>query len=104
MTNQSEMAMSFYATEGAEVVGVPEIVLDRSNLSVIEDGTAKINASVMPYGTTVTWTSSNDEVATVANGVVTGVAAGTATITATITVDGTSYTDTCAVTVTAAGV
>ena len=58
----------------------------------------------MPYGTTVTWTSSDDEVATVTDGVVTGVAAGTATITATITVDGTSYTDTCAVTVTAAGV
>lgn len=104
MTNQSEMAMSFYAAEGTEVVGVPEIVLDRSNLSVVEDGTAKINASVMPYGTSVTWTSSNDEVVTVANGVVTGVAAGTATITATITVDGTSYTDTCAVTVAAAGV
>lgn len=104
MKKQSEMAMSFYATEGTEVVGVPEIILDRSNLSVVEDGTAKINASVMPYGAAVTWTSSNDEVATVANGVVTGVAAGTATITATITVDGTSYTDTCAVTVTVAGV
>jgi uncharacterized protein YjdB len=100
MTNQSEMAMSFYATEGAEEVGVPEIVLDRSNVSVIEGGTAKINASVMPYGAAVTWTSSNDEVATVSDGVVTGVAAGTATITAKITVDETNYTDTCTVTVT----
>ena len=104
MKKQSEMAMSFYATEGAEEVGVPEIVLDRSNVSVVENGTAKINASVMPYGAAVTWTSSNDEVATVSGGVVTGVAAGTATITAKITVDETDYTDTCTVTVTAAGV
>ena len=38
----------------------------------------------------------------IAAGVVTGVAAGTATITASITVGGTSYTDTCEVTVTPA--
>ncbi len=48
---------------------------------------------------TVTWTSSDDDVATIdANGKVTAVAAGTATITVT-TKDG-GYTDTCTVTVT----
>lgn len=46
----------------------------------------------------VTWSSDNESVATVADGVVTGCAAGTAKITAT-TMDG-SYTDTCDVTVT----
>jgi len=52
---------------------------------------------------TPVYTSSNTSVATVgSNGYVTGVAAGSATITVTYTVNGTPYTATCAVTVTAA--
>lgn len=60
-----------------------------------------LTATLTPAGATgtITWESSDDEVATVADGVVTGVAAGSATITATCG----SYTDTCAVTVEAAG-
>jgi uncharacterized protein YjdB len=57
-------------------------------------------ATVAPANATnkdVTWTSDNEAVATVANGVVTAVAEGTATITVT-TVDG-SFTATCVVTV-----
>lgn len=46
------------------------------------------------------WTSSDDTIASVLDGVVTGEAEGSATITATITVDGTDYTATCDVTVT----
>ena len=45
----------------------------------------------------ITWTSSDETVATVANGIVTGIAEGTSTITVT-TADG-SFTDTCIVTV-----
>lgn len=79
----------------------PSVTLNKSTASIAVEGTETLMATTVPAGQTVTWTSSDDEVATVSGGVVTGVAAGTATITASITVDGTSYTDTCAVTVSA---
>ena len=61
-------------------------------------------ASVVPSGLTVTWTSSDTDVATVSSaGLVTGKTAGSATITATVE-DSAHETDsaTCAVTVTSA--
>lgn len=63
----------------------------------------QLTASVVPAGLTVTWTSSDTDVATVSSaGLVTGKAAGTATITATVE-DTAHETDsaTCAITVTA---
>ena len=81
--------------------GVGDVALDKSNISLVVNNTATIRATTRPSGQTVTWTTSDSAVATVVNGVVTAKAVGTATITATITVDGTNYTDTCAVTVTA---
>jgi hypothetical protein len=78
----------------------PGVTLNKSTASIAVDGTETLTATTVPAGQTVTWTSSDDEVATVSGGVVTGVAAGTATITASITVDGQTYTATCAVTVT----
>lgn len=64
----------------------------------------RLSADTVPAGAEITWTSSDNTKASVSpSGVVTGVAAGSATITATITVDETDYTDTCAVTVAAAG-
>lgn len=59
-----------------------------------------ITATTVPADATVTWSSSDDEVATVVDGVVTGASEGEATITGTITVDGVDYSDTFAVTVT----
>ncbi|MBQ6817599.1 MAG: Ig-like domain-containing protein [Bacilli bacterium] len=57
------------------------------------------NASAKPTKTTLTWTSSDESIATVdSTGRVTGVAAGTVTISAT-TQDGTNLTATCEVTV-----
>lgn len=53
--------------------------------------TSTLTATVVPAGSTVTWTSSDTDVATVAAGVVSGVEAGTATITASITVNGITY-------------
>lgn len=79
----------------------PSVSLDKSEATVAPEATTTLTATTVPADATVTWTTSDATVATVANGVVTGVAEGTATITATITVDSTSYTDTCAVTVTA---
>lgn len=64
----------------------------------------QLTASVVPSGLTVTWTSSDTDVATVSSaGLVTGKVAGSATITATVE-DSAHETDsaTCAVTVTSA--
>lgn len=75
--------------------------LDKSEATVAVEGTTALTAETYPSGATVTWTSSDSTVATVSSGTVTGVKAGTATITASITVNSKTYTDTCAVTVSA---
>ena len=58
------------------------ISLDKNTANIAVDETLKLNATVSPLGTEITWTSDHTEYATVENGVVTGVAAGSATITA----------------------
>lgn len=88
-------------TVSAAVV-VPGISVFPSTASVEEGKVVVLTAQTSPASAPVTWTSSDDNTATVSNGAVTGVAAGTATITASITVGGTTVTDTCAVTVTEA--
>lgn len=78
----------------------PEVILNRSNMSLSVGQTGRLYATTRPIGESVTYTSSDTEKATVnSTGVVTGVAAGTSTITAKITVNGTNYTDSCVVTV-----
>lgn len=58
---------------------------------------------VSPTNATISWTSGTEAKATVSSsGAVTGVAAGTSVITASITIGGTTYSDTCTVTVEAA--
>lgn len=85
------------------ISGAPEVTgigVAPSSASVAEGAKVQLTATLYPEGATgtVTWSSSDTAVATVsATGEVTGVAAGTATITATCG----TYTDTCAVTVTA---
>ena len=78
------------------------IELDKTEISLEATETATLVATVLPELTTnksVTWTSSNEAVATVdANGVVTAIAVGEATITA-IATDGSGATATCQVTV-----
>ena len=84
------------------VVAVESVSLDQETLTLTEGSTATLTATVAPEDATnknVTWTSDNEEVAKVENGVVTAVAAGSANITVT-TEDG-GYTATCAVTVNA---
>ena len=80
----------------------PHISIEESTASVAVGSTVKLTVdSIYPQSATVTWSSGTTAKATVsADGTVTGVAAGTSTITASITVGGTSYTDTCTVTVT----
>ena len=81
---------------------VRSISLNENNLSLTVDQTAQLSATVYPSNATnksVTWKSSNTNVATVSNnGLVTAKASGTATITATTT-DGSNLSASCAVTV-----
>ena len=81
-----------------------EITLNRANLKLKVDDTYTLKATTIPAGETVTFSSSASAKASVdsATGVVTAVATGSAIITASMTVDGTTYTDTCNVTVVAA--
>ena len=82
-------------------VAVTGITLDKTSAEMTVGGeTLTLTATVAPDDAadkTVTWTSSDETVATVTDGVVTAVAAGTATITVTTT-DG-AKTATCTVTV-----
>ena len=77
------------------------VKLDTHAATIAPEGTKALTATVYPTGSTVTWASSDTDVATVSSGTVTGVAAGTATITASITVDGKTAQDTCEITVSA---
>ena len=77
---------------------VTALLLNRESIAMASGNTQKLLCSPLPYYADlgkVTWTSSDESIATVSGGIVTAVSAGTATITA-------SYNDlsvTCAVTV-----
>lgn len=97
---QDVMPMEFYDIPAENPVITPDILLNRSNITLEAAETATLIATTVPAGTPVAWSTSDDEVATVVNGVVTAVAEGTAVITATMTYSGATYTDTCNITVT----
>ena len=85
-----------------QTVPVTGVTLDKAELTLEKGSTGTLKATVEPQNATnntVTWSSSNPEVATVDNGVVTAVSAGEAIITVT-TEDG-AKTATCKVTVNA---
>ncbi|MCQ2212325.1 MAG: CotH kinase family protein [Bacteroidaceae bacterium] len=75
------------------------LVLDQTSLSLISGETAQLNATITPsdllVNSSAKWTSSNTEVATVENGLVTAVASGSAFIYAKMG----TYTKSCRVTV-----
>ena len=92
-------------TVTAQTYPVESVTLDKTSVELTEGDEVTLTATVNPANATnknVTWTSSDNAVATVANGKVTAVKAGTATITVT-TEDG-NKTATCTVTVTAQSV
>ena len=99
---QDVMPMEIYDIPPQDVVIVPDINLDRSNISLVEGETATLSAITTPANQTIVWTTSEDTVATVDAGIITAEGAGTAVITATMTYNGVDYTDSCNVTVTAA--
>ena len=80
---------------------VTSVTLDKTSLALDVGGSDTLTATVEPDNATtktVTWSTSDKNVATVQDGVVTAVGAGKATITAT-TADGSGKTATCEVTV-----
>lgn len=82
-------------------VAVTGVTLNKSTMSLVATAEETLTATVAPENATnkaVTWSTSNDKVAAVADGKVTAVAPGEAVITAT-TADG-GFTATCKVTVT----
>ena len=89
-------------TPTPSVVKVSSVSLNPSSLSLTKKGqTAQLSASVSPSNATnksINWSSSNNNVATVSNGVVTAVGNGSATITATAA-DGSGKRASCSVTV-----
>lgn len=91
---------------GQQTVAVTGITLNKTELSLEEGKDETLTATVAPdnaSNTKVTWTTSNDQVATVSNrGKVTAVKVGTATITVT-SESNPQVTATCAVTVTEEG-
>ncbi len=99
ITATSEADANVKATCTITVTAVVEetVTLDKENATIEIDETVQLKVT---EGTKVTWSSSNDKVATVdENGVVTGIEAGKVTITATSQLD-TNINDTCVITVT----
>ena len=84
-------------------VSVTGVKLDQESLTLQENGSATLTATVEPANASnqdITWKSSDTSIATVdANGTVTAISAGTATITATAQ-DGSGVSASCSVTVT----
>ena len=108
-----EAVITAYTIDGSgitatcKVIVTPKLVtsvtLDQSELTIERTYTAQLSATIAPEDAdnrTVTWTSDNEEVATVdGHGLVTAVGEGTATITATAN-DGSGVSASCMVTVT----
>ena len=65
-----------------KVIPKVSLTVDKASATLTTGETLRLNAEVWPTNLAVEWTSSDESVATVENGVVTAVAAGTATITA----------------------
>ena len=107
-SSSSSKRIDFYGadvtiTYTAENVHPTSVTISPSTASVEMGETVQLTETILPTNATdksVSWSSSNQSIATVSNGLVTGVSAGSATITVTTTDGG--LTATCAVTVTPA--
>jgi len=92
-------------TVTATGIPVTSVSLNQTTATLALGSTLTLTATVLPENATnknVTWSSSNPNVATVINGVVTAVSIGTTTIT--VTTQNGNRTATCAITVSATGV
>ena len=84
-SNNGKTASCYVTVKGGSSVAVTGISLNKTSLSIQKGQTQTITATVSPSNATnktITWTTSNGNVATVSGGKITAKAAGTATITA----------------------
>lgn len=102
LTSIDTVPFEIYCKSGSGEPVSPYVLLNKHSITIEENDTYTLNASVYPAATSVTWSSASESVATVSNGVVTAEGAGNTIVTASITVDGVTYSDTCTVVVTAA--
>lgn len=100
---QDVVPIVIYSIDGEEPVIVPDVVLDKANISLEVGGTDTLVATTTPAGEAVSWSTSDAEVVTVSNGFVTGEGVGTAKVTAAMVYGDITYQDTCNVTVTSTG-
>ena len=101
ITNDGEHPAICQVTVVERVVAVSGVILDHTSLSIVAGEIKQLTASIQPTNATdktVTWTSSNESVATVENGLVKALSAGTTTVMV-VTNDG-ARTALCQVTVT----
>ncbi|MDE5829990.1 MAG: leucine-rich repeat protein [Duncaniella sp.] len=85
ITATSHNGLTATCTVTVKPIVAEEVTLDHITFDLTEGDTETLTATVLPEGTTdptVTWSSSDDDIATVENGLVTAVAEGEATITA----------------------
>ncbi len=78
------------AAQQQQTIPVASVTLDESAITLNEDETQELNATVLPANASnknVTWTSDDEDVATVVDGVVTAVGKGDAIITCTSVAD-----------------
>lgn len=78
-----EYTVNLYATDESGnvadkeikvIVNEPTLTIEQANISIAVGETAQLNATVQGASQTITWTSSDESIATVdANGVVTGI-------------------------------
>lgn len=79
--------------------GTPSISMP-TELSINKGSTGSVVATISNGSGTISYSSSNNNIATVSStGTVTGIAQGSATITASVVISGTTYSDTCLVSV-----
>ena len=100
-TYSENAALTLYAIWKSNMVSVTSVTLNKPSTTLEIGSSETLTATITPSDATnkaVTWTSSDEAVATVENGVVTAVGEGTATIT--VTTEDSGKTATCVVTVT----
>lgn len=100
MEDQDTVPAEIYIKHGSEQPK-PSISLNTHTVEIADGDTYNLSATTVPAGETVTWSSSDSEVATVSNGVISAEGEGNTIVRASITVDGVTYDDTCTVIVTA---
>ncbi len=80
------------------------ISLNKTKTTITVGNSETLVATCSHSSATISWKSANTAIATVNNGVVTGVKAGSTTISASVTINGTTYSASCAVTVSNASI